>query len=278
MSNSSTVSNSSAVNLSVVRTVWWPLVSFMVVALTLAGCSMSSQTSSPLYERLSSRGPVVLGLDNPYLPANLFLEEQIKESVAIRRLVQEQGRPTAVGIDRRLFRTTRITLYYSDDNESFTMTRWGRDWNVEEPSAISPSDRDSIVQQLALSDELHHPRNPQYFITPPVARASLRSAPVVSGRAPEERRELRGRLKSPQQAAEAELSRLTNGNYRHTVTFRGETLRLIAEWYTEDPANAAALATASNRSTEQVLKIGEAITIPRRLMRNATPLPEARLP
>ena len=272
------MSNSSSVNLSVVRNVWWPVVSCLVVALALAGCSMSSQTSSPLYERLSSRGPVVLGLDNPYLPANLFLEEQIKESVAIRRLVQEQGRPTAVGIDRRLFRTTRITLYYSGDNESFTMTRWGQDWDVEEPSAISPSDRESIVQQLALSDELHNPRNPQHFISPPVARASLRSAPVVSGRAPEERRELRGRLKSPQQAAEAELSRLTNGNYRHTVTFRGETLRLIAEWYTEDPANAAALATASNRSTEQVLKIGEAITIPRRLMRNATPLPEARLP
>lgn len=69
--------------------------------------------------------------------------------------------------------------------------------------------------------------------------------------------------------------RLPNGDYRHRVTFRGETLRLLADWYTEDPKNVSAIASANRRSPTSPLQLGEEITIPKRLMRNVQALPEA---
>jgi hypothetical protein len=76
---------------------------------------------------------------------------------------------------------------------------------------------------------------------------------------------------------EASLKRLKNGDYEHTVTFSGETLSAIADWYTGKPSNASSLAKASNRPATRKVAKGDVIVIPRRLMRNATALPEAAL-
>lgn len=85
----------------------------------------------------------------------------------------------------------------------------------------------------------------------------------------------RGRLKPPTQAEVADLSKTSSGDYVHRVSFVGETLFTIAEWYTDDGANARALQAASKRAARQPLRIGDRIVIPRRLMMNTSPLPEA---
>jgi len=235
------------------------------------GCSAGPGTISPLYDRLTGRGPVVLADSNPYLPADAFYAEQRNASPALARYIQAHGDPVAISVERKLFKSTKIGFYYPRENRLVLFTRWGADWEAGEPQPISEEDKSIIAIQRAQAGE---PAD-----APPVAQASKPSgdrqhvaAAAVGGG------ELRGRLKPPEPAEEARLVRLPNGDYQHRVTFQGETLRLLADWYTENPANETALAAAHRRAASRPLRQGDVVTIPKKLMRNVNPLPEAALP
>jgi len=242
-----------------------------IVTVQLASCVGGPATISPLYDRLSGRGPIVLGDDNPYLPANAFFQEQLKGSRALARFVEANGEPTAMSLERKLYRKTRLGLFYADAGREHIFVRGIDDWQLERSVAISPDDQQSLSVQLAqsgrLAQVLRYQPSPDAEVS--VAEATIQPSPDA---------ELRGRLKPPESAGEARLTRLPNGNYEHRVTFPGETLRVIAEWYAEDPGAAGAIAVASGRSGGDPLRIGDRITIPKRLMRNVQPLPEAALP
>jgi hypothetical protein len=246
------------------------LVSALVIA-TLSSCVEGPTTISPLYDRLSGRGPIVLGDDNPYLPANAFFQEQLKGSDVLGRFVQHNGEPTAMSLERKLYRKTRLGLYYADAGTLCLFARGMEDWQLEKTEQMSAQDRQSLSMQLAQSGRLAQALRYQDG-TSGMAAPSGDAAFMGSGA------ELRGHLRPPQSAAEARLTRLPNGNYQHRVTFAGETLRVIAEWYTEEPGEASALAIASGRSVATPLQIGDTVTIPKRLMRNVHPLPEAAIP
>ena len=246
------------------------LVSALLIA-ALSSCVEGPATISPLYDRLSGRGPIVLGDDNPYLPANAFFQEQLKGSDVLARFVQHNGEPTAVSLERKLYRKTRLGLYYADTGKLCLFARGMNDWELEKTGQISAQDRQSLSVQLAQSGRLAQAL--QYQDGSSAVAAPVNDTAFVGSGA-----ELRGHLKPPQSAAEARLTRLPNGNYQHRVTFAGETLPVIADWYTEDPGNASALARASGRSVAGPLTIGDTITIPQRLMRNVQPLPEAAIP
>ena len=63
--------------------------------------------------------------------------------------------------------------------------------------------------------------------------------------------------------------------YYHKVRWPGETLSIIAKWYTGDLENWRALAKANRRLDPEYIKIGAKIRIPKRLMYTRKPLPRA---
>jgi hypothetical protein len=201
--------------------------------------------------------------ENRYLPANRLLAEHVQSSGVFNEQIAMMGQPDALRVERELFSPTQVVLYYAAKDQQINFIKRGSEWVREEPTLIDPEER---AQILGESGEALVAAAPEEV--PAAMLPSIVEAPI----------EFKARM-SPAMLShrEAEFKRLKNGDYKHTVTFSGETLALIADWYTGKPSNAASLAKASNRPTARTLAKGDVIIIPRRLMRNATALPEAAL-
>ncbi len=71
----------------------------------------------------------------------------------------------------------------------------------------------------------------------------------------------------------AEIS--PQGDLVHYVTYSGETLSMIARWYTYDRANADKLARINSLKNPHVLSIGDMVVIPSYLLKNKSRMSEA---
>jgi LysM repeat protein len=59
----------------------------------------------------------------------------------------------------------------------------------------------------------------------------------------------------------------------HTVKWPGETLALIAKWYTGDTENWRAIAKANPKLNPRRIRLGSEIEIPAELLKNREPMP-----
>ena len=62
--------------------------------------------------------------------------------------------------------------------------------------------------------------------------------------------------------------------YKHTVRWPGETLSLIASWYTGSPKNWRKLAAVNPRLNPNRIKSGDVVSIPPSLLKTRVPLPQ----
>lgn len=60
----------------------------------------------------------------------------------------------------------------------------------------------------------------------------------------------------------------------HTVRWKGETLSIIAEWYTGDSNNWKALANSDSKLNPTLLIAGNQILIPNHLLKTRKPMPD----
>ncbi len=67
--------------------------------------------------------------------------------------------------------------------------------------------------------------------------------------------------------------RTTRTTYLHTVRWQGETLCLIAQWYTGSWKNWRTLADSNSGINPDRLVIGDKVVIPEKLLKNRRPLP-----
>ncbi len=234
-----------------------------------SGCVGGVVGGGPLLERLNGRGPVPLASDNPYLPANRLLEDEMKGSNAVREFVDRRGPPTAIGVTRGIFKKPEIQLYYPEQGEVYSFKRKGGDWLTQGPAEISSADQEVLALYRAplgavSSREMSgSPTNLEERIV-----AHLEREPGSTPRAS---------MRPLPHTRHAQLRRLPNGSYAHTVTFSGETLAVLADWYTGDRAHAARLLTTGRSGTTTPLRRGVTVTIPKVLLKNKTPLPETAL-
>jgi hypothetical protein len=237
-------------------------------ALLMLGCVGGVVGGGPLLQRLNGRGPVLLASDNPYLPANRLLEDEVKASDAMREFVDRRGQPSAIGVTKGIFKKPEIQLYYPEEGEVYSFKRKSGDWFTVGPEEISSEDRNVLATNaFSLSDKSasgsgdvsanleerivgHLEQEPEIA----TARASMRPLPHIRY---------------------AHFKRLPNGSYIHTVTFSGETLAVLADWYTGKRAQASRLHTARKVGPTTPLTRGVTVTIPKELLRNKNPLPEA---
>jgi hypothetical protein len=66
--------------------------------------------------------------------------------------------------------------------------------------------------------------------------------------------------------------------YEHTVRWAGESLSIIAKWYTGKAKNWSLLAGENPDATPNMLKIGTVIKVPRELVTNTEPMPRSAIP
>ncbi len=65
--------------------------------------------------------------------------------------------------------------------------------------------------------------------------------------------------------------------FLHTVKYPGETLAMIAEWYTGSSSNWKIIAKENPNLNPNLIKIGESIKIPRNIVKKFDPLPKSAI-
>ncbi len=66
-------------------------------------------------------------------------------------------------------------------------------------------------------------------------------------------------------------------DYHHTIKYSGETLWMIAHWYTGDGKNWKTLQKHNTNLRHNRLRIGDTIRIPRTLLKRSKPLPKPKV-
>jgi len=253
----------------------------LTVLLVASGCSVRARESGPLFDRLRGQGPVLIEPSNDSVASTKFFHETWRSSTSVKHLVTQRGAPEAISVEREFLRPNRLKLFYPGQGQVYILDLHEGEWLVSGSEPILSSDLEQLTRQRAKVNPTAVGRTPIDQTLPGTINPvpALQTAPVaqapVAHIAPSD---FRGRLKPPTAAAVAKLTKRDSRTYLHTVTFRGETLAVLADWYTESSANAARLATVNSRAISHPLRIGEKIVIPSSLMLNPEPLPEALVP
>ena len=75
-----------------------------------------------------------------------------------------------------------------------------------------------------------------------------------------------------------DLATKEHKSFDHRVKWPGESLSIIAKWYTGDSTNWKALAKANPDLSPNLIRIGDTIVIPKSLIENEKPMPRDFLP
>jgi hypothetical protein len=81
-----------------------------------------------------------------------------------------------------------------------------------------------------------------------------------------------------QDSAVEDLAAKEHKSFDHRVKWPGESLSIIAKWYTGDSTNWKALAKANPDLNPNLIRIGDRILIPESLIENEEPMPRDFLP
>ena len=261
------------VSVSGARTLAVPLFTLFLFMLTMCGCSLKIQQSVPQVDRVAGKGPLLLIRSDETNSANQFFMDTLGSSEALRLLVREHGAPDAISLEREFLQPTRLRLFYSSQSQVYVCVNQDSRWfvvGVEQPSEadVESLGKQRLKQSQTVAELNTSPQAPPPLVAAPVTAPLARLIEVS---------DFRGQLKPPALAGVAPLSRGSRG-YIHQVSFAGETLYSLADWFTEDPKNAAVLARSSRRQITAPLRMGDLIVIPDALMRNPEPFPEALVP
>jgi hypothetical protein len=224
---------------------------------------------------------VLIEPSNQAQASTKFFQETWRSSAAVKHLVTQRGAPEAISVEREFLQPNRLKLFYPVQGQVYILDLHEGEWFVSGSEPIVVTDFENLKrQQAASTSTLAHRTAIDQHLPVQVEPVSASHGSQVSKApvgyvAPSE---FRGRLKAPSAAAVASLTMVDSHTYVHTVTFQGENLSVLADWYTESEANASRLAAINRRPTASPLPVGDKIAIPRSLMRNAEPLPEAIVP
>lgn len=264
-----------------------------LLSVSIAGCSASRLPHSGLVDRMKNRGPVPLSADNPYLAGNLLLAKEMEHSAEVKGFVEHRGTPGAIEISHELFEEPSMRFYYPENGEFFSFEYVDNTWLIEGPLTISPEKQRELKRASAGGKAPLPPPSP--IGTPSAAPAPIvtplpTASPLAKGGEPFRSPSIQAtpepsptafptqdntRIKSLIETApknEAEIS--PKGDLVHYVTFPGETLEVISEWYTLDVSNSGRLARLNKIKTGESLSQGDTIIVPSYFVRNKIRLTE----
>lgn len=278
-----------------------------LVAATLSGCSTPSfKVHDGLINRLNNRGPVALSSENPYLAANLLVTREMKNSPEIQGFVRHRGAPSAIEVQKEYFSPLLLQFYYPETREYFSLEDADGTWIIRGPIVMNREKFKEVARltrglsgdplvQFPTEEPLpqgNDPFNKQTAQTKNEQSATKGSDPFIERLQAYEKAQSVRQQKSAMQPFrsastagpslesiiteeakyDAELS--PKGDLVHYVTFPGETLSMIARWYTRDRNNAGRLARINRLENPNSLTLGDVIIIPTYLLKNKKRLTE----
>ena len=243
---------------------------FLIIVLSTSSCAAKTP-GSYIRDDLANQGPVALSKDNPYVAANLLLSREAENSEFVRGFIKFRGTPDAIEVKKKLLKPSRIYLFYLDKAEAYLLSQKDQEWIIRGPERVPESilSRLNLIVSGGPTGELAQPTK----IDPP---------PTLFGEevtAPEPRLAPAPLLSSPSSLPPARSTReLTDsGDITHNVSYPGETLRMIASWYTGSAENTKRIARINGITTPDLLVIGQTVRIPRYLLKRSDILPQSEV-
>jgi len=264
------------------------VISFLFVLSVFPGCGPTSRLNNGLINRLADRGPVPLSLDNPYLAANLFVSKEMAKTEEVKGFLNYRGAPGAIELLKSTFSPLTVHFLYPEKKEYFLFEESLDSWVINGPYrlnaaqeralaaiAVRDSENKGAAPKLLNQEQDNTKVNPavQESQTTPAPRDSMAANQIGTGRSVQsslvqENQELPA-IKDIISTSAHESAELTpKGDLVHYVTLPGETLSIIARWYTEDRDNAGRIARINKLARPDNLAIGDTIVIPSYLLRN----------
>jgi hypothetical protein len=256
----------------------------------VGGCS----TTGDLYLRdeLSNQGPISLSASNPFVAANLFVANEMKHSDVFRGFIKYRGTPDAVEVRKSTFKPLRVVLFYLGEAEAYMLEQGSGDWLVRGPDKIPPQFMTSFFNvtpagpnaPLAYdfgygnSTPAQRPIVESYEPAPPAAEVrSLRNVPTRNQLDTNPRSKNGATATEAAKGSRAGVEDTSSGDVIHRVSFPGETLRVITNWYTGDVNNTGRIARINGIENPDLLKIDQTVRIPRYLLKTTKPLPQSEI-
>ena len=282
----------------------------LVVSVFLLSCTQTLRINDGLISRLQNRGPVALSSDNPYLAANLLLAREMEQSVELRGFVEHRGAPNALEVEKPRFGHLQMHLYYPESREFYSVEEVQKIWIIRGPLTIPREKMKSVstitrnvagepsltVRNISPGPfESYSEKARDFFGEPKQAEALVAKEIYARERASMEHNQtsnLTFRHNRPEESLEAREQTLTHtiellreqsphpaeitpkGDLVHYVTYAGETLSMIARWFTDERANVGRLARINKLQNPNELSIGDEVIIPSYLVKNKSRLTE----
>lgn len=243
---------------------------YVLIGTWSVGCSVHMQPDNVEFGKLCGKGPVIIVPTDETALSTAFFRQHWVASESIKHLVTQRGTPEAISVEREFLRPNRLKLFYPAQGQVYVLDQVGGEWLVAGSEPLERADLDLVRTQQATYSQPVRPAIRVGDVAPP-----RNPSPPVAAIPPSE---FRGMLKPPNKALVAKLTKARDNTFTHTVSFPREDFTILADWYTDNSSNAALLARTNRRSPQAVLKVGDQISIPRELMRNPDPLPEAMVP
>lgn len=227
----------------------------LIGVLCLSGCA-SLQSSAIGRDNLANRGPVVVSTSNPYLASNMLLAKETELNPTLRGFLKIKGKPEILEVEKELFKPYFIYFYYPSQKERYVLEESNGDWVIRGPEVLA-------------SDNLKSLTNIPVDLIP------------TSNKTPAEEVELSENVTEETQTSEMPPATKkeivpalddVDGDILHLVKYQGETLRLIAGWYTGNPDNAGRIARINGFKNANALILDQKIRIPRYLVTKDTKL------
>jgi hypothetical protein len=273
------------------RKYYWYLRSSGIAALvsavmTFTGCALGAR--SPVVESFdqalvsfAGKGPVGLSSSDSFQEANLALSGFSARSSALLSFFEKRGVPAAFEVEDVILQDPILYLFYPFEREYFIVEPQEEDLRIRGPvhmpdetlgrvRAVTRHEHgEARLAILEYEDEEGDDRSQKKLLR----QSSARRQKFVT-KEPQ-------KVFDPEQSARTArlrgvVSRFATGldegkageDLVHRVQWSGETPRLIAAWYTEDPTNGSRLARIEGVSTETPLPIGFELRVPGYLVKN----------
>lgn len=249
----------------------------LVMALSV-GCSQLPSPNRSLADRVKNRGPLVLSDENPYLASNLFLAREMDRSKEVSGFIRKHGAPAAIAVEGDYFEAVKVRLFYPESRTSYTVEDVGDAHVITGPTPLSSEESRELAQvtrdiqgvpvlttsvEPAGTTTARLPEGPEENSAPPegVARRLEKAKHQLAGTGEEPADAL---SRPATDGPEAEIS--PKGDLVHYVTYPGETLSMIARWYTGDRANAGRIARINGLQNPDHVSIGDTVVVPKYLL------------
>lgn len=264
--------------------------------LVFIGCTPLLGGGSAVTSSLKNRGPISIDPQNPYLAANQFLREQTESSKELAGFLNLKGYPSSLELKESAFSPLELIFYYATAEERYDLTKSDNSWLItgpfrEKDATLPPPPLETAPVSSPLKKGTPVPvptfKSPSGFSSPEPSHPS-EAIPTPTAVPPEPvkpvkvKSALETSRPEPALSAAAEeeepLAEISpRGDLVHYVTMQGETLSIIARWYTNDRSNAGKLGRLNRLKSSNDLAIGDTIVIPSYMIKNKVRLTEESL-